>query len=185
MTSWTSATSAVTPNFTSWNRNVIQPRIPSDPTRISTRAWVMRSLDTTGPIVVSESCWAIGPNRASRAFATAPSLPSVGICVLPAAAALGDGDGAADAAGLAEGAGDGDGDAAGEADGATEADGFALPDAAAEPDAPAEPDGTAEPDAEGTGVSVGPGVGDGGGGTRPTGALVLISRKPFDVVTTV
>ena len=48
MTSWSSATSAVTPNFTSRKRYVIQSRIPIEPTRMSTSAWLMRSELTTG-----------------------------------------------------------------------------------------------------------------------------------------
>ena len=41
MTSWSSATSAATPNFTSRKRNVIQSRIPSEPTRIRVSAWLI------------------------------------------------------------------------------------------------------------------------------------------------
>src|SRR3954471_13961550 len=179
MTSWTSATSAVTPNFTSRKRYVIQARIPNDPTTISRSAWLIRSLETTGPIVVRELCSAIGPKRACSAAATSPSLPLVGISVLPPPAApLGDGPADAEAPGLPEGAADGlgdaaaDGDAAAELDGAAEADGDAAPD----------PDGAAEPD--GGGVIVGAAVAAGGGAASPIG-MVLISRNPLAVRTTV
>ncbi len=56
---------------------------------------------TTGPIVVSWRCSAIGPSRSSSAAASSPSLPSVGMTVLP---------GAGVGLGLAARAGDGDGD---------------------------------------------------------------------------
>ena len=63
MTSWSSATSAVTPNFTSRKRSVIQPMIPSEPTRIRMTACWMRSELTTGADRSSGcACSAIGPN---------------------------------------------------------------------------------------------------------------------------
>ena len=52
ITSWSSDTRAVTPNFTSRNRYVIQARIPSDPTTMRTSASRSRSELTTAPIVV-------------------------------------------------------------------------------------------------------------------------------------
>src|SRR4051794_31749804 len=114
ITSWTSATRAVTPNFTSWNRYVIQSRIPIDPTRIRISAWLIRSADTTGPIVVSEACSAMGPSRAWSARTISPPLPSVGSWVFPVAA---------------------DGLAEGELEAAAEPLGAGLPDAAADADA--------------------------------------------------
>src|SRR4029079_18012716 len=99
ITSWTSATRAVTPNFTSWNLYVIQSRIPIDPTKISQSAWLLKSAETTGPIVVSEACSAIGPRAASRALTISPALPSVGSSVLPVG---GVGDGAAELPGAAD-----------------------------------------------------------------------------------
>src|SRR4051794_25566242 len=130
ITSWTRATRAVTPNFTSWNRYVIQSRIPIEPTTMSSSAWLMRSSETTFPIVVSDACSAIGPNRASRALTIWPPLPSVGSWVLPVAIE-----------------GDGDPDASGEADGA--ALGAGLGEGAADGLGAAEPDGAADGDAAG------------------------------------
>src|SRR6478672_1628533 len=86
MTSWARATSAVTPNFTSWNRYVIQARMPTEPTRIRIRAWLMRSAETTAPMDVKDACSEIGPKAASRAFTIWPPRPSVGSWVLLTAA---------------------------------------------------------------------------------------------------
>src|SRR6185503_17022528 len=98
--------------------------MPRAPTMIRINAWLMRSLLTTGPIVVSEPCEAIGPSSASRAVTISPSLPSVGSSVMPVPA---DGDGEApadapgeapaDAAGLLDGEGLAVGDGVGDADG--------------------------------------------------------------------
>ena len=66
--------------------------MPSAPTTIRIRAWLTRSLLTTGPIVVSEPCDEIGPSSASSAVTISPSLPSVGRSPRPAPA---DGDGEA------------------------------------------------------------------------------------------
>src|SRR6478609_5557889 len=98
MTSWTRATRAVTPNFTSRNRYVIHSRIPSDPTRMRINAWLMRSELTTGPTVVRLAWDSIGPSAACRAVTMSPSLPVCGSCDVPA--------GAADGAGLVPAAGD-------------------------------------------------------------------------------
>src|SRR6478735_3480301 len=164
ITSCRSETRAVTPNFTSRNRYVIQSRIPSAPTRISTSAWLMRSLLTTGPIVVSEPCDAIGPRAASSAVTISPSLPSVGRSVLPVPAD-GEGDAPGDAPGLAEaeaageglavgvGLGEGVGEGLGEAE--DDADG----DAVADGDADAEADADADALAPALGGAVGTGVG--------------------------
>src|SRR5207253_652920 len=93
------------------------------------RAWLIRSAETTGPIVVNEACSAIGPNSAWSALTISPPLPSVGSWVLPVAvdgeadgAADAPADAAADADGLGDGAELGEGDAAGEPDGAADAD---------------------------------------------------------------
>src|SRR6266545_1398923 len=98
-------------------------------------AWLIRSLETTGPIVVREFCSAIGPNSSWRALATSPRRPSVGIWVLPAggeAAGEPDGPGLPDAIGLAEGAGLGEGDGLGLGEGLGEGLGPGDPDGAAE-----------------------------------------------------
>src|SRR6187549_3492772 len=157
MTSWTSATSAVTPIFTSRKRYVIQSTIPSDPNRISVSAWTTRSLDTTAPTVDSERCSVIDPSWSSSATRISPSLPSVGSA--PPTEGDADGDGAA----LAPG--DADAPAAALALGEGDADGDAL--------APGEADAPADTDAEGTGV----GVGDGIAG-RSRVSLVRISMNP-------
>ena len=142
ITSWTSATRAVTPNFTSRNRYVIQSRMPSAPTTMRISACWTRSELTTGPIVVSDRCDSIGPRASSRATTISPSLPSVGSSVLPVTTggdapgeAPGEAPGlaAADGAGLADGAGVGLG----------LADVAGLPLGAAEPGA-ADPDGAAD-----------------------------------------
>src|SRR5215212_11541230 len=92
----------------------------------------MRSADTTGPIVVSDACSAIGPSAESSALTISAPLPEVGSSVLPLAA---DGDGAADPAGAPDPLGaalpeaaaleaaDGDVDGADDGDGAVEGDG--------------------------------------------------------------
>ena len=181
ITSWSRATRAETPNFTSWNRKVIQSRIPSAPTRISAKAWLIRSALTTGPTVVSWRWPSIGPNFAWSAVATSPSLPVIG---------TGGPDGLAVGVGAAEADGLGATDAEGE--GEADAEGVALGEGEADADGPAEPDGVAEPDggtdadggedadgeAEGDGddtSSVGTGVGVGGGVESPIG-LVLMSK---------
>src|SRR6266566_2546186 len=94
--------------------------MPSEPTRIRMRAWLIRSADTVALIVVSDACSAIGPKRSWRALTIWPPRPSVGSWVLPVAIggdgeADGDPDDAAD--GLAEPAelGLGAGDALGAA----------------------------------------------------------------------
>src|SRR6478672_8148451 len=182
MTSWTSATRAVTPNFTSRNRYVIHSRMPSAPTAIRTRAWFTRSALTTGPIVVSEPCEAIGPRAASSAVTISPSLPSVGRSVLPVPAD-GEGEAPADAPGLAEAAGEGlaEGDADGEAAGDPDALGDAGADGDAVADAEADADGL--PLAAALGGTVGTGVGEAAGGRRPIGD-VLISKNLSLVTTT-
>src|SRR5262245_9326489 len=139
--------------------------MPSAPTRIRISAWLIRSLLTTGPIVVSEPCAAMGPSAASSATTISPSLPSVGRSVLAPAAAPGDAEG--DAAGEPLGFGDGDGEAEGDGDA----------------DAPGLPRADGEPDAPGLDGAVGTGVGDGAGARRPIGS-VLISRNPSLVWTT-
>src|SRR5882672_7084909 len=114
-----------------------------------TRAWLIRSADTTGPIVVSDACSAIGPRAASSALTISPALPSVGSSVFPVAT---DGDGAAEPAGAAEALGAGLALAVGVglglglglADGAGDGDGAADPDAAGLPDAPADADGAVD-----------------------------------------
>ena len=78
MTSWSSAISAATPNFTSRKRYVIQSMIPSDPTMIRMIAWLTRSELTTGPMVVRLACSSIGPSSASRAITISPICPVVG-----------------------------------------------------------------------------------------------------------
>ena len=95
--------------------------IPSEPTTMRMSAWQMRSELTTAPIVVRLRCSAIGPSSSWSATATSPSLPSVGILVLPVGAA-GDAEGPGDAPGEPDGAGEPDGDA----DGAGDADGLPL-----------------------------------------------------------
>src|SRR5882672_1695828 len=110
-----------------------------------TRAWLIRSADTTGPIVVSDACSAIGPRAASSALTISPALPSVGSSVFPVAT---DGDGAAEPAGAADALGAGlalaVGLGLGLADGAGDAEGAADPDAAGLPDAPADADGAVD-----------------------------------------
>src|SRR5258705_1399824 len=130
-------------------------------------AWLMRSALTTAPIVVRLRCSAIGPSSCWSATATAPSLPSVGILVLPVTMAGGAG-GPGDAPGEPDGAGDPDGvaDGVGEALGA----GLAL-DAADAPAlalAPGDPLAVA-PDAAG--------LADGSGVWRSVSCSVLISMN--------
>src|SRR3954447_6869605 len=106
MTSWNSATSAVTPNLTSRNRRVIQPRIPRDPTKMRITACWIRSELTIAPIEERLACSAIGPKRDSRPDTIGASAPVRGISVLlPAPGApLADGDAPGLAAGVAAGA---------------------------------------------------------------------------------
>src|SRR3954452_17253069 len=166
ITSWTSATSAVTPNFTSWNRYVIHNRIPIDPTRIRSRAWLTSSDETTAPIVVSVACSAIGPRAAWSALTISPPLPSVGSCVLPiAAGGVGEAEGEAPAPAEPLGAALADGAGLADAEGAGGPDGAADPDSAGEPDA----DAAGPPLAPGLpeGASVGTGGGDGAASRRP------------------
>src|SRR5436190_14507203 len=119
--------------------------IPIEPTMISWTATKIRSELTTAPIVVRLRCSAIGPSSLSRAAATSPSLPWVGIFVLPDATG-GDADAPADgpteADGLADADADGDGLAEALAGGL--ADGLAL--------APALALGAGEPLAGGSGA---------------------------------
>src|SRR3954471_7897790 len=136
--------------------------MPSEPTRMRISAWVTRSELTTAPIVVRLRCSAIGPSSAWRAVATAPSVPWVGSCVLPAAGGVdGEALGAADPLGAGEPLGDGL--ALGEGD----------PLAAGEPLAPGEP----------LGVAVG--GSDGTTSRKSAGRSVLISMNPEPVVSAV
>src|SRR5262245_54538206 len=182
-TSWSSEISAVVPIRTSRKRYVIQSRIPIDPTRISTRACVMRSLDTTAPTDDSDCCSAIGPRAASRATRASPSLPWVGSTPPDPAPALG--LGAALAPGEAEADPEGAGLPVGEAEGAVDAE--ADGDAAGEPEAPAdaEADGPAEADAAGDpdGPAEAPGLAEGAGvGAGASAAsFVRISMNPWPV----
>jgi len=137
--------------------------MPSEPTRMRINAWVTRSELTTAPIVVRLRCSAIGPSSAWRAVATAPSVPWVGSCVLPAAGGVdGEALGAADPLGAGEplGAGLALGLALGEGD----------PLAAGEPLAPGDP----------LGVAVG--GSDGTTSRKSAGRSVLISMNPDPVV---
>src|SRR5688500_8403180 len=145
-TSCSSETSAVTPNFTSRKRNVIQPTMASEPTTMRIRAWRSRSELTTAPMVVRLACDSIGPSCAWSAVTISPSFPSVGSRVLPTGAAEGDADGEADAPAEADGAGvvDGAGDADGPGDPLGDAEAAADGDGAGDPLGPAEPDGDAE-----------------------------------------
>src|SRR3990172_5431844 len=52
--------------------------MPTEPTRISTSAWVIRSLDTTAPTVDRDRCEAMGPSSSSRATRISPRRPVVG-----------------------------------------------------------------------------------------------------------
>src|SRR5690242_2134907 len=96
-------------------------------------AWLMRSAETTGPIVVSDACSAIGPSSFCSAATISAPLPDVGSSVLPVgvegdadapAAPEPDGAGEPDAAELDDGAGEAEGgaDCGGEAEGAGEPD---------------------------------------------------------------
>ena len=137
-------------------------------------AWVTSSELTTAPIVVRLRCSAIGPSCFCRAAATSPSLPLVGIWVLPTGPADADGDGDApgEADGPADAEADGPADAEADALGATLAPALAL--------APAPPDGAAEPALE-LGARVATGVA--AGWFCPTICWVLISMKPEPVAT--
>src|SRR5262245_65911757 len=88
--------------------------MPSAQTRIRISAWLIRSLLTTGPIVVSEPCAAMGPSAASSATTISPSLPSVGRSVLAPAAAQGDAEGDAGGGPLGFGGGGGEAEGGGE-----------------------------------------------------------------------
>src|SRR3954454_5604245 len=173
MTSWSSDTSAVTPNLTSRNREVIHSRIRSEPTRMRTSAWVMRSLLTTAPIVVRLRCSAIGPSSCWSAVATAPRVPCVGSWVLPETTGGVDGDAL----------GEGEPPAAADALGAGDALGLALALAlgAGEPLAGGEPLGAVEPLAAGEPV----GAADGTTSRKSAVRSVLISMTPDPVVTAV
>src|SRR5439155_21549695 len=100
--------------------------MPTNPTRIRIRAWLMGSAETTGPIVVSDACSAIGPRAAWRALTISPPLPVVGSSVLPVG-----------------GGGDAEPDGAGEPDAPADALGAGL--ALAEGDAEAEGEAPGEP----------------------------------------
>ena len=135
--------------------------IPSEPTRIRTIAWVMRSELTTGPIVVKLRCSVIGPSSFSSATRISPRVPVVGRFVLPPGFTDGDGlaepdaEGAGDPEGDGDGLGDGlaDGLDDGEADAAGEADGFVDPEGAPEAPALALGASVATGEADGTGAS--------------------------------
>src|SRR5258706_11677034 len=180
ITSWSRATSAVTPNFTSRKRTVIQPRIPSDPTRMRTIAWLIRSALTTAPIELRLAC-SKSPNFACRAFAITPRSPSLGIWVLLTTGAT-VGDGAGLAVGATLGAAVGDADGAGLAVGADDGDAGAF--GAGGDVAVGATVGVAAGDAVeptlGTGVmrTVGAGVGDGAGpGARRASFFSRVSKK--------
>ncbi len=135
---------------------------------MSTSACVIRSLLTTAPMVVRLRCSAIGPSSSWSARATSPSVPWVGISVLPVAGG-GDADGPGEAAGDPDGAGD----ALGFADSGWR-DGAALELAAGLPLAPA--------------LELAPGealvlgAADGTTSRKSAGFTVLISMKPDPVV---
>src|SRR5579862_6874223 len=86
-TSWSRATRAVAPNFTSRKRNVIQARIPIEPRMTSRIACWVSSWLITGPTVVSVRCESIGPRAACSAVAISPNLPLVGRVWLPSTGA--------------------------------------------------------------------------------------------------
>src|SRR6478752_6857500 len=130
------------------------PRIAKIPTTmIRMIACRIRSDETTGPIVVSDACSAIGPSAAWSAVTISPPFPSVGSWVLPMAVP-GEPDGAGDpdapgdplgaALGLGEALGLGLGVGDGVEDGDAEAAGATEPDAAADgaADGAADADGT-------------------------------------------
>src|SRR5215204_5084369 len=122
-TSCSSDASAVTPNFTSRKRYVIQPTMASEPTTMRINAWRSRSELTTAPMVVRLACDSIGPSSAWSAVTISPSFPSVGSRVLPTGAADGAGEGEADAPAEAEADGTGVGEGAGDADAAADTPG--------------------------------------------------------------
>src|SRR4029079_7883819 len=144
-----------------------------EPTRMSTRACEMRSLLTTAPMVVRLRCSAIGPSSASSARATSPSVPWVGICVLPVAGG-GEAEGPGDAAGDPDGAGDALGFADGLADGAALELAAGLPLADGLPLAPALELAPGE--------ALVPGAAEGMTSRKSAGFTVLISMKPDPVV---
>src|SRR6476659_1137732 len=133
--------------------------MPADPTMIRMIACRIRSDETTGPIVVSDGCSAIGPSAAWRAVTISPPLPSVGSWVLPIAVPgepdgdgdpdapgdpLGDALGLGEALGVGLGVGEGVGAGEVEATGATEPEAPAAADG--DDDGAAEADGTEEAD---------------------------------------
>src|SRR5213592_2161953 len=126
--------------------------MPTDPTRIRISAWLMRSAETTGPIVVSDACSAIGPRAASRALTISPPLPVVGSSVLPVG-----------------GGGDAEPDGAGEPEAPADALGAGL--ALADGDPEAEADALA--DALALGARVGIGVGVGATSARSIGSVLM------------
>ena len=180
ITSWSSATSAVTPNFTSRKRSVIQIRMPNEPMRMRTTASWIRSELTTAPIELSFACSAIGPNWATSARAMSPSSPVVGTSAadpgmgaadgLGTGVVLGAGDGVGAALGAGVGSADGPGDAP-DAAGAADGEGPAV----AAPLASALPLGAAVP--VGTGVGV--------GSSRRSRPVRRMSKKPRPVRVTV
>src|SRR5690349_4347076 len=105
---------AVTPNFTSRNRYVIQKTIHADPMTMRRIAWLTRSELTTAPIDVSDACSAILPSEPSRPATIRPMSPSRGIWVLAPGTAVG----AAEAPGLAEAPALAEGTAVAEGEGA-------------------------------------------------------------------
>src|SRR4051794_37975757 len=179
MTSWKSATRAGTPNFTSRNRRVIQPRIPRDPTKMRITACWTRSELTIAPIEDRLACSAIGPKRDSRPDTIGASAPVRGISVLlPAPGApLADGDAPGLAAGEALGAAAGV--ALGLALGA--ADGELAGDAPADAEAPGDPEAPAP---EAPGLADGAALGT-GGTSRRSSLDRRISMKPRPVFVTV
>src|SRR6476660_437413 len=149
--------------------------IPSEPTRIRISACEMRSELTTAPIVVRLRCSAIGPSASCSATATSPSLPWVGILVLP----VGADDGAGEVPGDAEAPGDADGVALGLGLGL----GAGLPLAVAL--ALAAGLALALAAALALGAALPLGAGDRSGSRRSVSWMVLISMKPEPVVSAV
>ena len=69
---------AVAPMRKSWKRIVIQARMPIDPRMIRRKACWIKSLLTMPLIELRLISPSIGPKRAWRAVARAPSWPAVG-----------------------------------------------------------------------------------------------------------